>query len=34
VKEAEAKREEEGSGGHPGYGYLYRIAVEPIIIPE
>ena len=34
MKEAEAKREEEESCGHPGYQYHYRIAVEPIIIPE
>jgi hypothetical protein len=34
MKEAEAKREEEESGARPGYVYHYRIAVEPIIIPE
>jgi hypothetical protein len=34
MKEAEAKREEEEAGGHPGYQYHYRIAVEPIIIPK
>jgi hypothetical protein len=34
MKEAEAKREEEKSGGLPGYEYRYRIAVEPIIIPK
>ena len=32
--EPEAKREEEESGGLPGYEYHYRIAVEPIIIPK
>ena len=32
MKEAEAKREEEESGGRPGYEYHYRIAAEPIII--
>jgi hypothetical protein len=30
MKEAEAKREEEESGGRPGYEYHYRIAAEPI----
>jgi hypothetical protein len=34
MKEAEAKRGEEESGGLPGYEYHYRIAVEPIIIPK
>jgi hypothetical protein len=34
MKEAEAKREEKEAGGRPGYVYHYRIAVEPIIIPE
>jgi hypothetical protein len=34
MKEAEAKREEDESGGHPGYQYHYRIAVEPIVIPK
>jgi hypothetical protein len=34
MKEAEAKREEEESGGLPGYEYHYRIAVEPIILPK
>jgi hypothetical protein len=34
MKEAEAKREEEESGGLPGYEYRKRIAVEPIIIPK
>ena len=34
MKEAEAKREEEESGGLPGYEYHYRIAVEPIVIPK
>jgi hypothetical protein len=34
MKEAEAKREEEESGGLPGYEYHYHIAVEPIVIPK
>jgi hypothetical protein len=34
LKEVETKREEEESGGLPGYKYHYRIAVEPIIIPK
>ena len=35
MKEAEDKRrEEEESGGLPGYEYHYRIAVEPIVIPK
>jgi hypothetical protein len=34
MKEAEAKREEEEAGGHPGYQYYYRIAAEPILIPK
>ena len=34
MKEAEAKREEEESGGRSGYEYHYRIAAEPIIIPK
>jgi hypothetical protein len=33
MKEAEAKREEEESGGLPGYEYHYRIA-EPLVIPK
>jgi hypothetical protein len=34
MKEAEAKREEQESGGLPGYEYHYHIAVEPIVIPK
>jgi hypothetical protein len=34
MKEAETTREEAEAGGHPGYEYHYRIAVEAIVVPK